>query len=174
MTNAELAILSLIVEEARHGYELEALIEARGVREWTEVGFSSIYYVLKKLEKRGVIVSHLEAAPQGPSRKVYTATDKGRSELREAVLTALSQPQHDYPTIQLGLANLPILNTHEAIAALEAHHGALLEEIERLNGVWSAQHDRPYFVQAMFDYSVTMLQARRTWLETFIHQLKEQ
>jgi DNA-binding PadR family transcriptional regulator len=48
MTNAELAILSLVVEKPRHGYQIEQVIEERGMREWTEVGFSSIYYLLKK------------------------------------------------------------------------------------------------------------------------------
>jgi hypothetical protein len=37
-----LAILSLAVEKPRHGYEMEQVIEGRGMREWTEVGFSSI------------------------------------------------------------------------------------------------------------------------------------
>ena len=50
MTNAEFAILSLIVEQPRHGYEIEQVIEERGMRNWTEVGFSSIYYILNKLE----------------------------------------------------------------------------------------------------------------------------
>ena len=51
MTNAELAILSLVAEQPRHGYEIENVIEQRGMRAWTEIGFSSIYYILKKLEK---------------------------------------------------------------------------------------------------------------------------
>ena len=50
MTNAELAILSLVVEQPRHGYEIERVIGERGMREWTEVGFSTIYSLLKKLE----------------------------------------------------------------------------------------------------------------------------
>ena len=50
MTNPELAILSLIAEKPRHGYDIEQVIEARGMREWTEIGFSSIYYLLNKLE----------------------------------------------------------------------------------------------------------------------------
>ena len=45
MTNAEFAILSLIFELPRHGYEIEKTIEKRGMREWTEIGFSSIYYL---------------------------------------------------------------------------------------------------------------------------------
>jgi DNA-binding PadR family transcriptional regulator len=43
MTNAELAILSLVAEQPRHGYEIEQVIEEREMREWTEIGFSSIY-----------------------------------------------------------------------------------------------------------------------------------
>ena len=42
MTPAELAVLGLIVEQPRHGYEIEKVIEDRGMREWTEIGFSTI------------------------------------------------------------------------------------------------------------------------------------
>ena len=50
MSSAELAILSLIAEKPRHGYEIDEVIEERGMRDWTEIGFSSIYYLLNKLE----------------------------------------------------------------------------------------------------------------------------
>ena len=55
LTNAELAILSLIVEQPRHGYEIEQVIEQRGMREWTDVGFSSIYYLLHPTAPQHVI-----------------------------------------------------------------------------------------------------------------------
>ena len=42
LSDAEFAILSLLGEDDHHGYEIEALIEARGMREWTAIGFSSI------------------------------------------------------------------------------------------------------------------------------------
>ena len=84
MTNAELAILGLIVEQPRHGYEVEQVIDERGMRDWTEVGFSSIYFLLNKLEKAGSILSHIEpAAGRGPSRKVYHPTQKGIQVLRQ-------------------------------------------------------------------------------------------
>jgi DNA-binding PadR family transcriptional regulator len=55
VTNAELAVLSLVVERPRHGYDVELTIAERGMRDWTDVGFSSIYYLLGKLEKAGLI-----------------------------------------------------------------------------------------------------------------------
>ncbi len=51
MTPAELAILSLLAEQPRHGYGIEQVIDERGMREWTAIGFSSIYYLLNKLEQ---------------------------------------------------------------------------------------------------------------------------
>ncbi len=171
MTNAVLAILSLIVEQARHGYEIEELIRQRGMREWTEIGFSSIYYLLKKLEKAGHITSHLEEAPQGPARKIYTATESGMTTLREAVLEALSTPQQSYPPFQMGLANLPLFQPIEIITALNQHLMALHSEITRLQNAKAAQPFAPYFVQAMFDYSIAMLQAQDEWMKSFIKQL---
>ena len=49
-TDAELLLLGLIAEMPRHGYELERVIDDRGMREWTGIAFSSIYFVLNKLE----------------------------------------------------------------------------------------------------------------------------
>ncbi|NDJ35521.1 MAG: PadR family transcriptional regulator, partial [Chloroflexi bacterium] len=121
MTGAELAILSLIAEGPRHGYEIEALIEERGMREWTAIGFSSIYYVLKKLEKAGAISSTLQPAQRGPARRVYSITPTGMQSLREAVYAALSTPHHGSSPLQLGLANLPLLSPAEAHRALSAH-----------------------------------------------------
>ena len=93
MTNAELVILSLIAEHARHGYEIEQIIEARGMREWTEIGFSSIYYILKKLEKGGLIESRTEQpAGRGPARKVFRVTQAGEKALQTALFEALSAP----------------------------------------------------------------------------------
>ena len=57
LTNSELAILGLVAEHPRYGYQVEQDIAARGMREWTEIGFSSIYYVLNKLEAAGWLAS---------------------------------------------------------------------------------------------------------------------
>jgi DNA-binding PadR family transcriptional regulator len=109
LTNAELAILSLIVEQPRHGYDIEQVIEARQMRNWTEIGFSSIYYVLKKLERDGLIVSHLEASSgPGPARRVYSVTAAGKVKWCEAALLALAAPQRAASSLLLA-GDLPLL-----------------------------------------------------------------
>jgi DNA-binding PadR family transcriptional regulator len=172
LTNAELAILSLIVETPRHGYEIEQVIEERGMRDWTEVGFSSIYYLLKKLEKEGLAEGQLEEAERGPARKVYRPTPAGWEALRNGVIGALSAPQPCYSPLQLGLANLPGIPPDEAIAALQHYRDALIARRDYAQARWDAQKPLPYFVDAMFDHGITMAEAEIAWIEKLIKQVE--
>jgi len=174
MTNAELAIITLIAEQPRHGYEIEQVIEARGMREWTEIGFSSIYYLLKKLGKDGLIEARTEqAAGRGPARKVYHITQVGVDALRTAILAALSVPQIRQSSFLLAIGNLPAVSPFEAVEALRQFGNTLTTNLENLQAGWEAQKPLPYFVDALFDYSVAMMQAEKLWVEKFIKQVEE-
>lgn len=172
MTNAELAILSLIVEQPRHGYQIEQVIEERGMREWTEIGFSSIYYLLKKLEREGLIEGRLEEAGRGPARKVYRLAPDGVEALHASVLDVLSVPRRQYSPLQLGLANLPGIPPAEALAALRQYRDALIDRMRHLQATWELQRPLPYFVSAMFDHSTTLIEAELTWVTKFIDQME--
>lgn len=174
LTNAELAILSLVVETPRHGYEIEQVIERRGMRDWTEIGFSSIYYLLKKLEKEGLVEGKLTEAERGPARKVFHATQAGFAALRQGALDALAALPRSSSPLQLGLSNLPLISPAEAITALQAHRQALIERIEGVQATWDRQRPLPYFVDAMFDHGLTMAQAELEWIAKFIKQVEEQ
>jgi DNA-binding PadR family transcriptional regulator len=175
MSNAELAVLGLVVEHPRHGYEIEQVISERGMRDWTEVGFSSIYFLLNKLEKAALIESHVEtAAGKGPARKVYRATPAGVQTLRSGVFAALARPDPLSPALQLGLANLPVLPAAEALDALRQRRGALAASRESVRQKWERQRPLPYFVDAMFENSLVMIQAELDWTEKFIQRMEEE
>lgn len=171
MTNAELAILSLVAEQPRHGYEIEAVIEERGMRQWTEIGFSSIYYLLRKLETNGLVRKEQQKAGRGPARNVYAATPAGRDALREGVRQALSEPGMCYPALLLGLANQPVLDPAEAVAALNVYRDVLQERQTQLEAATLTPPDAPPFVTAMFDYSLALLRAELEWITGYLAQL---
>jgi DNA-binding PadR family transcriptional regulator len=173
MTNAELAILTLIAEEPRHGYQIEQVIEERGMRDWTELGFSSIYYLLKKLNKDGLIKGREERqAGQGPARVVYRLTAAGKKAVQAGVIEALSVPQKSYPLLQLGLANLPGVAKADAVRALENYRDHLDEHLEDLKKKRDRQQPLLYFVEAMFSHSITLLEAEKRWMQRFIKQME--
>ena len=77
ISNPELTILSLVAQGCEYGYEIEQVIQDRNMRAWTEIGFSSIYRILNKLEEKGLVDSKPgEKQGRGPSRKVYELTSQ--------------------------------------------------------------------------------------------------
>ncbi len=173
MTNAELAILSLIAEQPRHGYDIEQVIEARGMRDWTEIGFSSIYYLLNKLEKAGLIESQLQQPEgRGPARKVYCITPAGRQAQYQGTFDALSGPQHASVPFLLGLSNLPIMPRKQALAALNTYVVQLEERLSYMLERAAAQYPLPPFVEAMFGYSQTLIESEIHWIKNFISEVE--
>jgi DNA-binding PadR family transcriptional regulator len=171
LTNTELALLSLVMEREMHGYEMERLIEERGMRNWTQVGFSSIYFVLRKLEGAGLVVSRLEKAPgRGPARRVYAPSDRGREAYAANLHRALSEPERPYPLFLQGLAGLPSLPPAEAAACLGRYAAGLdarLAEIGAKEGPGVSFH-----VAAMFSHARCLIEAERDWVLRFRERLE--
>ncbi|MEV5972293.1 GyrI-like domain-containing protein [Streptomyces sp. NPDC051921] len=165
LSAAELTLLGLLVEEPRHGYELEAVIAERGMREWTEIGFSSIYYLLTKLRERGLI-TQTEPSRSGSAkaRKVYAATAEGRLACATAAEEAIADLHPVFPRVLVGLANQPAIDHERLLAALDRRSRALAERIEHIRQAASQQGQAPGFVQAIFDHTLSQLSAEQAWL----------
>jgi len=86
LTTPDLVILSLLAERPMHGYEANATLENRKIRDWAAVSRPQIYYSLEKLTRLGLIrVTDEVAASAGPERHVFQTTDEGRHQLAEAL-----------------------------------------------------------------------------------------
>jgi transcriptional regulator len=78
--SAELLILSLLEQQARHGYDLSKLIE---LRSGGALGFhvTTLYPLLNRLEKRGLVVGKWVEKPEQRRRRYYSLTPQGRKVL---------------------------------------------------------------------------------------------
>ncbi|MFP4687282.1 MAG: PadR family transcriptional regulator [bacterium] len=68
------ALLTLIAEAETHGYLLIEKLEELGI-EGAEPG--SVYRLLRKLEKEGLVESEWETDGKGPARRSYSLTAEG-------------------------------------------------------------------------------------------------
>jgi DNA-binding PadR family transcriptional regulator len=162
LTDAELLVLGLVAEMPRHGYELEQVIEQRGMREWTQIGFSSIYFVLGKLERVELVAAEKPAGEK--AKKAFRITDAGRATLVEQSLAALRTVRPSYGSVLLGMAHWPALERDAALAALRGRGEAVEAEIKRLGDIQVAQQPLPDFVEALFDYALGQLRAEAAWV----------
>ena len=86
LTTPDLVILSLLAERPMHGYEVNATLEDRNIREWAPVSRPQIYYSLDKLTRLGLIrVGADESPAAGPERRVFETTASGRDRLADAL-----------------------------------------------------------------------------------------
>jgi DNA-binding PadR family transcriptional regulator len=169
VTPAELTLLGLLVEKPRHGYELEEVIAERGMREWTEIGFSSIYYLLTKLRDRGLIATTTEPA-HGKARKVFTPTPDGFRVCAEAAEEAIAVLVPVFPPVLVGLANQPVIPPDRLRDASARRADALTAKIAEVRAAATRGHVPP-FVRAIFDYSLTQLEAEQRWLTKYRGEL---
>jgi len=168
LTPAELTLLGLLVEKPRHGYELDEVIDARGMREWTEIGFSSIYYLLGRLRDRGLITEvGAPRATKGKARRVYRPTDEGRRVCAQAAEAAIAELRPVFPPVLIGLANQPLIPPERLRAALDRRAAALQEKIAALTAARAARSDAPDFVRAIFDHALGQLAAEQQWLADY-------
>ncbi|SRR6266540_7436928 len=174
LTPAELTLLGLLVEKPRHGYELDEAISTRGMREWTEIGFSSIYYLLARLRDRGLITEiDTSRAARGKARRVYGPTAEGRRACARSAEAAVAELRPVFPPILVGLANQPVIPLERLRAALDRRAAALTEKIAAIGAARDAQPDMPGFVRAIFDYALGQLAAEQRWLAAYRAELAE-
>ena len=75
-----MCLLALIAEEPSYGYEMVAKLEERGLELVSE---GSIYPLLSRLQKRGLIEGYFVESASGPPRKYYRIAPDGEEQLAE-------------------------------------------------------------------------------------------
>jgi PadR family transcriptional regulator PadR len=75
-------VLVLLTEEESYGYELVTRLQADGLG---DIAAGTVYPVLTRLEREGLITSRLVASSSGPARKYYVPTTAGADELARSM-----------------------------------------------------------------------------------------
>jgi len=78
----DLCLLAVMQEGPAYGYEMTKRLRARGL---SIVGEGSIYPLLGRLERDGLVEAHRAASDGGPPRKYYRPSAEGRRALAEGV-----------------------------------------------------------------------------------------
>ena len=76
----DMCLLAVISEEPSYGYEMVDKLGRRGLELVSE---GSIYPLLSRLQRAGLIEGYLVESTGGPPRKYYRIADTGRRRLRD-------------------------------------------------------------------------------------------
>jgi PadR family transcriptional regulator PadR len=75
------AALAVVAEQDGYGYDVVRRLRAAGL---TDVGDASVYGTLRRLYRAGALKSYVEPSDEGPHRRYYGITPRGRIQLAEA------------------------------------------------------------------------------------------
>lgn len=76
----ELCILAVLARGRRYGYDIAQAVSGPEGRVFKE-GTGTLYPLLNRLKSEGLVDAEWQPSPQGPGRKYYTLTPRGRAQL---------------------------------------------------------------------------------------------
>lgn len=103
LTNIELLLLKFIKVKPSYAYEIERMIDERGIRNWVKIGGPTVYQVLDRLYKKGSLQVSLEQEGNMPQRKRYSLTALGEELCQKSVRGLLGNIETYYFDLTVGL-----------------------------------------------------------------------
>jgi PadR family transcriptional regulator, regulatory protein AphA len=173
----EFAILGLLAEQPRSGYDIKKEVETRLAHFWSE-SYGHIYPMLRRLHRRDLVSKTVERQEGRPDRNVYALTADGRRALadwfaepvpqqrpRNEFLLRLFLGRHAAPELLLRDIRAQRAGMQDAVARLRAVERRIESEAPN-------NPDRLYW-QLVIAYGVTAFDALVGWSETAEAALEE-
>ena len=170
LTTPDLVVLSLLAERPMHGYQANALLEFRKVRDWAGVSRPQVYYSLDKLERHELIRAvRITEDAGGPARHVFETTPRGRAALADALERDEWTDQNDRPEFLTWLALSWQCRPGVFLKQIRRREKFLEQELSRKQGIMAAVRKE---VGHRFHEAVWMLSLNIGQLRTELRWLK--
>jgi len=177
LTIPDLVLLSLLAERPMHGYQANAELERREVRDWANISRPQVYYSLEKLARMGMLRAVESEEPlAGPERRVFTTTAKGQSALGAALERDDWVTQRERPPFLIWLAlswqAQPAAVRRQIAARRKFLEGELAREEATLKSIRAEVGHR--FHEAVWMVSLVIQQFRTElrWLEKLAREIR--
>ncbi len=160
------AILGLLAQRPRHGYEIRTAFEAivGGEQNW-EVKPAQIYTTLSRLEEGGLVAQTAVEQAGGPEKHIYAITSSGRRELESWFNGWVDgEPQRDEFFLKLMLC----LATGEAdpYRVIQVQRAHLYQELHNVTTQRQELDPREELAQILLlDKVIMHLEADLRWLD---------
>ncbi len=166
MTHGEVILLRLLNRSDYYGYQLDRLIEENSMRRWADIGFSSIYNILNKMEKKGYVGSRFEKEYGSPRRKVYFITEEGRRELSGEVRRMIREPAETHDDFTVGIVISDVLSEDDFADCLADYRKLLVNRLDFLEKKLPRVVREKEHVMLAFDRVKHLTEAEIRWIDS--------
>jgi len=168
------ALLGLLAQRPRHGYELHAAFEAviGGEQNW-DVKPAQIYTTLIRLEENGLVAEESVEQGGGPEKRIYAITSEGRTALAAWFAAGVAlEHQRDEFFLKLLLS----IATGEANprSVIQTQRGKLYQDLHALTAQRNKTNPKTALAQVLlYDKAIMHLEADLRWLDMVEARLED-
>jgi DNA-binding PadR family transcriptional regulator len=175
LSNAEVALMGLLAEQSMYPYQIEQEVKYRDMRFWTDLSMSSIYKLLRKLEKDDMVTRKNQISSGNRLQKLYSLSDTGKTALLDSLDTILRLPEHARWQIDLGINNCHLLPQKKVREALLAYKKELRKKIECYHKLLKFLIDTkcPQHRHALAKRPVFLFEAEIKWIDSFLSEMNK-
>ena len=174
LSHVAFAVLGLVSEYPCHGKDINERIEKRGMREWTAIGKSSIYGVLKNLKKKDLVSSWVEEE-DNRMVKMYQITSKGEIVLKSQIYRILNEyVGKDDQDFYMAFSMLPVLSQEEQIEAITNSLNKIAKNKIELEQMLTTNSKMPLNVRGLFMHPIKILETDIEFLEGVLEEIKQE
>ena len=171
MIEHELMLLGLLKERPKHGYEIK-----RDIKDilslFAGVEPKSIYYPLRILEHKGLVIKHLVRQSRRPQRIVYKLTVKGENRFKELLTKSLLDFKRPQFSLDLSLYFLDYIKSSIAKRRLRGRMLILKKLSNELKGmVDSLRRKKSLSLACILEHDLEMVETEARFLNRFIKTL---
>jgi DNA-binding PadR family transcriptional regulator len=168
------AVLGLLAQRPRHGYELRAAFQALvgGEANW-DVKPAQIYTTLARLEQGGLVVEDSVEQDAGPEKRIYALTLIGRQTLQEWFVNSI-EPEHQHDEFFLKLMIGLVSGVADPYRLIQTQRAHLFQELHDITEQRSqADPGRELAGILLLDKAIMHVEADLRWLDMIEARLDE-
>lgn len=159
-------LLGLLYQNPQHGYSLHQELQSRASlsRIWY-IKRSKLYYLLEKLERKGLISGTHVPGKKRPSRDVYHLTEQGEQAFLDWVEAPIDVARHVRLVILARLYFALSLGREIALNLLERQHDQCAQWLDSLMAERECLDQPDLITEQVFAFRIGQIRAMSTWLE---------
>lgn len=170
----EFAILGLLAERPRSGYDIKKAVEETLSHFWHE-SVGHIYPMLRRLHQKGLVSRRTESTVGKPDRHIYAITEDGLAELRQWLAEPI-EPAPPRLEILLKLlfgaqTSTPVLVDH--VVKYKRTRERSLASLERIAASLEALPRRDAFLEMTVSAGIHAARAAVAWSDETLARLQQ-
>jgi len=173
MIENELLFLGLLKESPKHGYEIKKKIKEI-LFLFAGVDLKSIYYPLRILEEKGLVVKRAAKQGRRPQRFVYELTKEGEARFNTLLTDSFLNFKRPQFSLDLSLYFLSYIDPEIASRRLRGRIfilNKLARELKQMLDLWQKK-GMPSSLVRILEHNLQMVQAESQFLKNLTRDLQ--